>query len=289
MSEATDDVVVDDSSTEEAKEAGMMGWVPKERFRGDPANWVDAKAFLDRGRQIMPILQANQERLMDELRMRDTRLSSTEAALKAANAAIAALESSHADDVKAQVEAARAELREEITRASRDGDHEALADATDKLTQLNTTSVEAEGKDAKSKEDEKDKEFKLPPEVQAWYDKNPDFRANLRKISLANAVAAEMRQAGDTRIGPVFLDAVAAEVEKALGGRAGGGASRVSGGNGGVGRGSTGGGSGKTYADLPEEARKACDKMAARLVGPDRAHKDVASWRNSYTKQFFTE
>ena len=269
------------------KEAKTMGWVPKEQFRGSEEDFVDAKEFVDRGRQILPIVQANNQRLVGQVNVLGQKLGSMEEALKAANATIEALEESHGEDVKAQVEAARAELKEQLEAASRDGDHAAVADLTDKMTQLNTAAAPKGNGEDKG-------EVKPPapppihPDVQAWMTKNADFMADPRRVALANVITVELRQAGETAIGGAFLDKVAEEVDKTLGARKAGSASRVSPGGGGRGRGvDGGGGAAKSYADLPAEAKAACDKMSKRLVGPNRAHKDETSWRASYAKQYF--
>ncbi|MDE2106523.1 MAG: hypothetical protein KGL39_55425, partial [Patescibacteria group bacterium] len=47
--------------------AGAMGWVPQEKFRGDPEKWVDAETFVQRGEQVMPILKHNNEKLQAEI------------------------------------------------------------------------------------------------------------------------------------------------------------------------------------------------------------------------------
>lgn len=222
-----------------------------------------------------------------------SQLDSVQASLDAANAAIEALEESRAEDVKEQVEAARETLKKQLVTASRDGDHEGVADLTDKLTQLNTADDAVADEEEKDKDKDKKKNQRptLHPEVVQWYKDNPDFATDARKSALANVIAAEMRQAGEASVGKVFLDKVAAEVDKTLGGAAGQrGTAKVEAGGGGGARGNRGGDvPEKTYADLPAEAKAACDKMSARLVGPNRAHKDVASWRKSYAAQYFKE
>lgn len=61
------------------KEAALMGWQPKEQFRGNPEEWADAETYVKRGREIMPILRKNNERLiakvmeLDKARMEDRR------------------------------------------------------------------------------------------------------------------------------------------------------------------------------------------------------------------------
>lgn len=273
---------------EQISEARSLGWAPKEEWRGAEDKWVDADEFLKRGLGIHHLRDSN-KKLESTLSQVTGRLSSMEQALKAANATIQALEESHEEDTKAQVEAARAELREQLADASREGRHEDVAEITDKLTQLNAAEDHKEEKGGKggNKDDRGDAE--IHPEVRTWFTENPEFVADKRRVALANVVAAEMRQAGDTRIGKVFMDAVAEEVEKTLG-PVKRGASKAEGGNGGSGRkGGDGSGSGKGYNDLPAEAKEACERMGKRLVGPNRAHKDVESWRKSYAKQYFAQ
>ena len=276
-------------SEQDVQEARNLGWLPKEEFRGNADNWIDAPQFLERGRTMLPILQKNNERLMGQLRETNAKLSTLETSLSAANAALEVLQESHADDVKEQVEAAKKELREEIARASREGDHEALAAATEKMGELQAANREAGGKDDKKDKKDDNKPVEYHPEVKAWYTENAEFMKSPRKVALANAIAAEMRAAGDTRVGKAFLDSVAEEVDKTLGGTGTSGASRVAGGNGGGGRSNGGSGPAKSYNDLPAEAKAACERMAARLVGPTRAHKDINSWRNAYASTYFKQ
>lgn len=276
-------------SEEQVNEAKSLGWAPKEEWRGAEDKWVDADEFLKRGLGIHHLRDSN-KKLENTLTQVSGRLSSMEQALRAANATIAALEESHQEDTKAQVEAARAELKEQLAEANREGRHEDVADLTDKLTQLNSAEdVATEGKGGKKggKEDKGDEPPQIHPEVVQWFKDNSDFTADKRRVALANVVAAELRQAGDTTIGKAFMEKVAEEVEKTLG-PVKRGTSKAESGNGGTGRRTPGGG-GKSYNDLPAEAKEACERQAKRLVGPNRAHKDIDSWRKSYTKQYFAQ
>ncbi len=99
---------------QEEKDARLIGWLPKEEYRGNEADFVDAKTYLEKGRQILPIVQANNQRLLGQVNALGQKLSSIETALRAANATIEVLETSHEEDVKEQVEAARAALRTEL-------------------------------------------------------------------------------------------------------------------------------------------------------------------------------
>lgn len=283
-------------TAEELAEAKELGWADKDSWRGDQDKWVDAKTFLERGRHILPLVNEQNKRLKGQVSTLEARLQSAEDAVRAANAAIEALQETQAEDVKEQVETARKDLKAQLAAASREGDHDKVAELTDSLTQLNTANREAggeddEGKDGKGGKGGKGDQVKLSPEVVQWFQENPEFVSDKRRVALANVVAQELREKGETRVGKIFMDLVASEVDKTLGAntrRPG----KAEGGNGGADRGGSGGGGGgggKTYADLPSEAKKACDRMAARLVGPNRAHKDVASWQKSYAKQYFSE
>lgn len=49
------------------REASRQGWVPKEQFRGPDDEWIDAQTFIQRGKEINPILRANNSRLKQQL------------------------------------------------------------------------------------------------------------------------------------------------------------------------------------------------------------------------------
>lgn len=281
-------------SAEVLQEAKMLGWVDKEQFRGRPEDWVPADEFVERGKHVLPILKANNERLMNELRGRDGRLMQMSEQLKIQGAALKAMEDAQAEDTEAERVATIAELEDEIAQASSDGDFKRVASATTKLTKLQAEAIVQErlkGGDPNARQGGGNGGVNPQHvEVLSWFDTHPTFKQG-RKLALMNAIADEMRQAGDTRTGLPFLDAVGMKVDEALGGSPGGGSSRVSGGNGGSGRGGSGEGGGvsKSYADLPKDAKEACDKFSKRMVGPGKKYQTVEAWRKSYTAKYFEE
>jgi len=48
-------------------EALKMGWKPKEKFTGPEGKWVDAKTYVERGEQILPIVQSQLRKTREEL------------------------------------------------------------------------------------------------------------------------------------------------------------------------------------------------------------------------------
>ena len=275
------------------QEARGMGWLPKEEFKGKEENWVDAEVFVEKGRQILPIVQANNKRLEQTVQQLSSKLSAAERATQAANAAIEALQEAQAEDVKEQVAAATKELQTQIAAASRDGDHEQVAELTGKLVDLKTADQKADDKDDDKGGDKGDAPQipqHLVDEITTWYKENEAFLEDSRTRRMARLIGEELLAAGETKRGKAFLDIVKAEVEKTLGGSSRG-SGKVNGGNGGTGRSNDGGGDGgaKTFNDLPKEAKDAAARMTSRMVGPDRKYKTQADWYKGYTKSYFAQ
>jgi len=44
-----------------------LGWTPKDQFKGDPEKHIDAETFVKRGDELMPILRAQNRKLIDRL------------------------------------------------------------------------------------------------------------------------------------------------------------------------------------------------------------------------------
>lgn len=273
-------------SEDQVKEARSLGWAPKEQWKGDAANWVDADVFLERGLGIHHVRREAVEAKgrAEQLANDNARM---ERELRALKATVSALEESREADLEAARKETKERLESEYAEALADGNHKEAARLANEMAETAAAASSPAPKDDTTTDDNKPK---LSPEVLAWNDENSDFMKDRRRVALANVVANEMRAGGDKRLGKAFLDDVRDEVEKTLGGSKRGAPSKVEGDRGGRGgEGGSGGGGGKTYADLPAEAKAACDKQAARLVGPGRAHKDQASWRASYARQYFAE
>jgi hypothetical protein len=54
------------SSPEDLAYARTQGWVEKDRYRGNPDEWVDATEFAERARNINPIINARNRELKEE-------------------------------------------------------------------------------------------------------------------------------------------------------------------------------------------------------------------------------
>jgi hypothetical protein len=268
------------------KQAEQMGWIPPSRFRGDPERFVDADTYIKRGEEVLPIVREQNKRLHTELDAVKADAAKTQAALKAAQTAIDQMEERHTVATQKAVEDARKQLKAQLAAASEAGDHEGVAELTDKLTLMSTAEAPAAKAPVATPTPPV---FVPPPELIEWNSENPWFGQDKRKTALALAVAQELRDGGETSQGRTFFDKVLVEVDKTLGVQAPRG-DKVEGARGG----SDGGearssGRGKGYAALPADAKSACDAEARRFVGEGKKYKTQADWRNRYAEIYFGE
>lgn len=271
-------------------EASRAGWVPKEKFHGKDTDWVDAQTYVERGRQILPILRANNRKLEGENQALTTRLTAAELAISESKETIEALKEL-TDTVAAKAaKDAREELKRQIAKAREDGNVDTELELTSQLT----AHVAGEKEAAKAKEPEPKKQEPAPifdamknPVFRAFADSNPWFQDNRRMRAVAVDIAAEMAAAGQFEgVSPADRLAMVGEATLKEFGQTPLRSTRVGGGSNGAG-GDRGGGE-QTYETLPAEAKAQCTKDAKKFVGPNRAYKTEAEWRAKFTKLYFT-
>lgn len=275
-------------------EARDMGWKPKDEFQGDPERWVDAATYVDKGRHIMPILNQNNERLRGEVRQRDAEIQELQGKLGKVGESVEALEEFYKEDVKRRVEQERERIKDELKQAKRDGDINAEVDLTSELAQLDSKLPVVEDKEPRRRAADKRpgngsaQDMDVPEDFKQWARENPWYGKDVTRTDLAFGAAQRLRATLPPEVqGRPFMDKVAQEVEQTmrrLGVRTPG---KVEGSKGSPSRQA----GGKTFADLPEDAKMAARSpyYTERLVGPDRLHKTQADWEAAYTKKYFEE
>lgn len=280
------------------QQATEMGWRPKEEFKGSEEKWVDAKTFVERGEHVLPIVKANADRLRKENAVLHDKTAALETAVEDGRKAIAALEKYHQEDVKQKVDAARTKIKAELVAAKKSGDVEAEVELTESLGKLNAADDAATTRDDTTtrtdtrKQDEVD--HTRNPDFLAWKEENPWFgpQGDRAKSAIAYQVHLEIKQDSPGLKGRAYLDEITrrtnAEVARLTGGRAAP-ARKVEGGKGGAGGSAGGNGAGKSYADLPADAKAACSSFTRDLVGPNKRHKTEAEWQKAYATQYFAE
>ena len=282
MSEQNTPLVESAAAAEVQEKAAKMGWIPPERFKGDPERFVDAEEYIERGETVLPIVKEHNKRLQAELDRVKAESAAHASALKAAQDAIEQIEERHSVATQKAVENAKLQVKAQLAAASEAGDHEGVAELTDQLVKLNKTEeVPAPKKPAAPPP----QQFIPPPDLQEWNEENPWFGTDKRKTALALGIAQELREGGDSSTGRRFFEKVGAELEAMLGGAATP-TSKVEGArNGSEGDVRTGGRKG--YSALPADARAACDADAKQFVGPTKRYKTQDEWRKRYAEIYF--
>lgn len=300
--------------------ARELGWSPKDKWKGDPKAWIDAKSFVRRGEEILPILRANNRKQEDRLAIQDGQIRELQNKLTAANEQLEVLTDMSTEQSRKDAKARRRELISARITARKDGDadleaqlDEQIEDQTAAIAGHDTDDDDDAGVTARDKNKGKKKakngggnepasDPMQNPAFRAWAQENTWFGVDIRKTQFAIAVAQELRQSteGKALQGKAFFDKVGEEVETffARGTPKGRAASKVGAGGGGNGRGGSGGnggggsdegGDGKDFSDLPNDAQEVCKRQATRMVGKDRKFKTIAEWQKFYTKSYFAQ
>lgn len=63
-------------------DALKQGWVPKEKYKGDPKRWVDAETFVKRGEIFRPMLSAKNKELEEKLEESNRKYSEQQKAIE---------------------------------------------------------------------------------------------------------------------------------------------------------------------------------------------------------------
>lgn len=251
--EVTEDVdqeaenISDDITPEEIERATRQGWTDKENFKGDPERWVDARTFLKRGEEYLPIVKAANKRLEEKI---DRQQETFDRFVKFQQEKEKRLE-------KEAYERGLAEARQRQMEAFNTGDEEAFKkaradeEAIRKKVQPETPQEQPTGNH---------------PDWEPWLRENSWYQQDEEAGVLADYYGQQILKTNPTLQGRAFFDAVKAKVKTALPHKfenpnrsrapqvegAGGRKQKPA---------------GKTYSDLPADAKKACDEFVATIPG----------------------
>lgn len=245
--------------------ARAMGWTPKDEFKGDPAKWRDAGEFVERGENLLPLVKAQNKRLEREVaELKQTTKEFAEHLSKTEQRAY---------------DRALATLKEQRKEALAAGDGDAFEKADEQIEQLKRDAAAKAAKHAGKNDD-----GGADPVYTEWESRNTWLK-DQEMSDYAEFAAQKLRAGGERATGAEFLDLVVQKVKaqfptkftnprretaQAVEGAA---PARRSG--------------GKSYADMPAEARAACDRMAKNgFAGDEKAQ---AKFKADYVKQYFEE
>jgi len=266
--------------------ASKMGWVPLEKFKGDPERWTDAETFVRRGEEVLPIVRKNNERLTQRLDVLENENATTKQLLKAATEALKEFQTYHEEDSKRQYDRALEKLKSDKKDALRESDYDAVVEIDEAMKVLGEQKAKVEKK-VTLPEVPTQNDPSQDPIFKSWVNENADwYGKDKQRTAYAESIGAFLSTMEPDLKGKAFLERVAEEVDTKFGlpGKETK-ADRVEGSRQGSGR----AGSVKTYADLPPDAKASCDKFGAKLTGEGKAFKTQAEWRKQYVRDFFGE
>lgn len=263
------------------QKARSMGWVSKEEFKGNEAKWIDADEFVENGQKVLPILRKNNQMLMQSTNALSNEIQALKDQLKARDGELESFQEFHKEELARRVKETRDSIKAQLKQAKDEGDTGTEVELTDQLLRLNTAEREAASAavPAKSKKDDGDAQVAEQPsaETLAFIRDFPQFASDEEFHFEVLALGARIKKANPELKGQTFFDELRRRLAKAAPPPGKVGESR-----GGASQGRTGG---RTYADLPADAKAACDKWERKLVGPDKKFKDTASFRKFYVEQ----
>ena len=240
-------------------EARAQGWVAKEEFRGSEDDWVDAETFVRRGREIMPILRKNNEKLLKELGEAKKIAEEARESAKEFREYQKQQFERKTKELESQLEQLKQAKRDAITQG--DGDRAiAIDDAMDELKEQRQEAKQ----DLKAAEDKAKEvpQVTQDPTLNEWMDKNDWFGKDTRLTGMANGLGVELRRENPSLQGKAFLDKLDQELaemlpEKFSKKRT---PNPMEGAPNGTARPSVSSGK-KSYNNLPDDAKSACDKF----------------------------
>lgn len=245
------------TETAEAR-ATRMGWRPQSEFKGDQSKWIDAETFVKRGEEILPIVQANAKALEKALAEANKRTDKLEKTLKEFG-------EYHTKSEERQYQRALADLVAQQEMFAEAGNVEGVRSTTEQIVDL--------GKEV-SKVPKVEAEPGEPQHLVDFRADNPWFQKDSVMTGAALAIADEL--ARDGVVDPVKQLAevskrIKAEFPHKFENPRRGAPASVEGST-------TTRKAGKTYSDLPPDAKAQCDRFVTQIKGFSR---------ENYVKDFF--
>ena len=118
--ELDQDNEVDEQALE--AEARQMGWVPEAEFKGRKDKWIPAADYVERGKHVIPIMQATNKRLSQRVLTTDQELGKLRSQVDGQNELIDKLTRRLAQQTKRDLEVEKRTVVERIAEARREND-----------------------------------------------------------------------------------------------------------------------------------------------------------------------
>lgn len=275
------------------EKARVMGWRPKEEYKGE-APWIDAQTFVERGETLLPIVNASNKRLRETVDAQNARLIELERQNRANAAALEAIQESNREQTVQNTQRTIEEIETGIAAAREAGNvQEELALLREHHTTVDKLN-KAKQKPAPQQTQQTTQDATQTPEFQSFLRENPWWQTDAVMRAASIEINNELIRTGKVTSATTQaerLEMVAEATRQRFhikdNGRRGG-ASRVE--SGGGNNSGSSGSTGKSYADLPAEAKAACDKAGKRMqIGEGKRYKTVEDWQKEYARIYYSK
>ena len=293
------------SPADQERQARAQGWAPREQWKGNPNNWVDAGEFLKRSETFVPFLQRERRQLRTELNTRDARIAILEGQVSTANEQLAEIRRFNEEMATDRRDRRKREISGEMNAAREANDHVRFSQLSTELNEITARERQAPRQEPPARQQppqgggnpppQGGGGGNQPPQIQPWVqnfiDDNADFFKDKRNVSYFNAEMTIRRSEGDNRVGEVDGTALLQEALDTVQSRSGGNSlrrapSKSEGSNPPTGGGGGTGGA-RTYAELPPDGRAQCDAQQEKFVGKGKLFEKVEDWRRFFVGEYF--
>lgn len=235
--------------------ARRLGWVPKEDFKGDPDKHRSAEEFLERGETMMPLLKRDNDRLHEKFGVVERELKETRETLKQFSEFATKAEERAYKKAKAELEAKR-------DGAIATADVNAARQAQREIDQLEAPVAPKVVTEAPP----------LDPVIQTWISENDWFNKSASLRAYSTEVFGDLERTYPGKSKSELLAETKQKTMERFPDKFGINTRRDE-----AGAVTAPGGvvqprkkAGKTYEDLPPEAKKACDKFVRQIPNYSR-------------------
>ena len=253
MSEDTTDNVENVEPNESEVKARRLGWVPQEEFKGNPEQWRDADAFLQRGEEIHGYLKADLDRLHTTLTAKDRELTEIRQTMEE-------FRKFHNETEARAYKRAIEELKQLKVTAIEQGDGGKVVEIDEQIDQLKEAQKKPTQEPTKNPSQVNQEYLDWLPSNR-WYDEDKELQ------ELADDFGEIVKKNNPNLVGKAFLEEVTKKVKKAAPDKFENPARSMSS----VGTSSdnraasSSGKKKKSYDNLPADAKAACDKFVKTI------------------------
>ena len=267
---------VEPQTQDYSSEASAQGWVAKDDYRGNESDWVDAETFVRRGKEIMPILRKNNEKLLKELK--EARSIAEEARTTARE--FQKFQKEQYERKAKDLEVQLGQLKQAKRDAVSSGDGDRVVEIDDAMDLIKEDVAQAKADATRQPEPVQQSAPQPDENLQAWLDKNSWFGQDKRITDVTNAIGKSITEEFPTLKGKAFLDKLDEELATTYPDKFGkktrpnpmDGSSNTTT----SGRPSS---AKKSYENLPTEAKQACDRFLKQgLIKSKEAYVAEYDW-----------